>query len=96
MHAPAAERVVRPMRLVTANEVRAAPLPTRLVGYDYAETDDLLERCALSIQTLWRVNRDLSKQIEQLKQQLNERNNNGQHSREDQYGGVRRQGAPGA
>lgn len=68
-------------RLVTANEVRAAPLPTRLVGYGYAETDDLLERCALSIQTLWRVNRDLSKEIEQLKQQLKERNNNGQHAR---------------
>ena len=82
MHAPAAEGVVRSMRLVTANEVRAAPLPTRLVGYDYAETDDLLERCAMSIQTLWRVNRDLSKQIEQLKQQLHERNqNNGQHAR---------------
>lgn len=68
-------------RLVTANEVRAAPLPTSLIGYDFSETDDLLERCALSIQTLWRVNRDLSKQIEQLKQQLKERNNNGQHSR---------------
>ena len=79
-------------RLVTPRDVRTAILPTRLIGYDYAETDDLLERCALSIQTLWRVNRDLSKQIEQLKQQLNERNNNGQHSREDQYGGVRRQG----
>lgn len=82
MHAPAAEGMVRPMRLVTANEVRAAPLPTRLVGYDYQATDDLLERCALSIQTLWQVNRDLSKQIEQLKQQLNERNqNNVQHAR---------------
>lgn len=76
MHAQAAEGMVRPMRLVTANEVRAAPLPTSLIGYGYAETDDLLERCALSIQTLWRVNRDLSKQIEQLKQQLNERNQN--------------------
>ena len=69
-------------RLVTSRDVRTAILPTRLIGYDYAETDDLLERCALSIQTLWRVNRDLSKQIEQLKQQLNERNqDNGQHSR---------------
>lgn len=80
-------------RLVTPRDVRTAILPTRLIGYDYAETDDLLERCSLSIQTLWHVNRDLSKQIEQLKQQLNERNqDNGQHSREDQYGGVRRQG----
>ena len=68
-------------RLVTPRDVRTAILPTRLIGYAYQETDDLLERCALSIQTLWRVNRDLSKQIEQLKQQLNERNNNGQHSR---------------
>ena len=69
-------------RLATPRDVRTAILPTRLIGYDYAETDDLLERCALSIQTLWRVNRDLSKQIEQLKQQLHERNqNNGQHSR---------------
>lgn len=69
-------------RLVTANEVREYPLPTRLIGYDYQATDDLLERCALSIQTLWLVNRDLSKQIEQLKQQLNERNqNNVQHAR---------------
>ena len=80
-------------RLVTSRDVRTAILPTRLIGYDYAGTDDLLERCALSIQTLWRVNRDLSKEIEQLKQQLHERNqDNGQHSREDQYGGVRRQG----
>lgn len=69
-------------RLATSRDVRTAILTTRLIGYDYAETDDLLERCALSIQTLWRVNRDLSKQIEQLKQQLNERNqDNGQHSR---------------
>ena len=68
-------------RLVTPRDVRTAILPTRLIGYAYQETDDLLERCALSIQTLWLVNRDLSKQIEQLKQQLNERNNNGQHSR---------------
>ena len=68
-------------RLVTSRDVRTAILPTRFAGYDFAETDDLLERCALSIQTLWRVNRDLSKQIEQLKQQLKERNNNGQHAR---------------
>ena len=69
-------------RLVTSRDVRTAILPTRLIGYGCAETDDLLERCALSIQTLWRVNRDLSKQIEQLKQQLQERNqNNGQHAR---------------
>lgn len=61
-------------RLVTPRDVRTAILPTRLIGYDYAETDDLLERCSLSIQTLWHVNRDLSKQIEQLKQQLKERN----------------------
>ena len=63
-------------RLVTPRDVRTAIMPTRLIGYDYAETDDLLERCALSIQTLWRVNRDLSKENEQLKQQLNERNQN--------------------
>ena len=69
-------------RLVTPRDVSTAILPPRPIGYDYQETDDLLERCALSIQTLWRVNRDLSKQIEQLKQQLNERNqNNGQHAR---------------
>ena len=68
-------------RLVTPRDVRTAILPTRLIGYAYQETDDLLERCALSIQTLWLVNRDMSKQIEQLKQQLNERNNNGHHSR---------------
>ena len=68
-------------RLVTSRDVRTAILPSRLIGYGYAETDDLLERCALSIQTLWRVNRDLSKQIEQLKQQLTERNNKGYHSR---------------
>ena len=84
-------------RLVTSRDVRTAILPSRLIGYDYSATDDLLERCALSIQTLWRVNRDLSKQIEQLKHQLNERNqDNGQHSREDQYGGIRRQSAPRA
>lgn len=63
-------------RPVTPRDVRTAILPTRLIGYDYQATDDLLERCALSIQTLWRVNRDLSKQIEQLNQQLNERNQN--------------------
>lgn len=63
-------------RLVTSRDVRTAILPTRLIGYDYQETDDLLERCALSIQTLWQVNRDLSKQLEQLKHQLNERNQN--------------------
>ena len=63
-------------RLVTSRDVRTAILPTRLIGYDCAETDDLLESCALSIQTLWSVNRDLSKQIEQLKHQLHERNQN--------------------
>lgn len=61
-------------RIVTAKDVRTATLSTSLCGYDYAETDDLLESCAVSLETLWKVNRDLSKENMRLKQQLNERN----------------------